>query len=97
MLSRRCTASFTYKETKKGVICSPAAKYTPQPKYVLSSGEGRDKSLRFHHGASFTASWFIDGNLAPLFAKFLPVGWSAERSKQVVYIHNALANNSRMT
>jgi hypothetical protein len=43
------------------------------------------------------ASWFIDGNLVLSLEKCFPAGWSAGRRKQVVYIDNALAHNSKMT
>jgi hypothetical protein len=45
---------------------------------------------------SFNESWFTDGNLAPLVAKFFPVGWSAGRSKLIVATDNVPVHISRM-
>jgi hypothetical protein len=47
--------------------------------------------------ASCNVSWFIDGNLVRLIEKFFPARWSAGRSKLVVHIDNAPADNSRTT
>jgi hypothetical protein len=46
---------------------------------------------------SFTASWFIDGDLVPLVARFFPTRWSARPKKLVMHIDNASPYNSRTT
>jgi hypothetical protein len=62
--------------------------WNPQRFYIVTM---------LHPRASFNASWFIDGNLAPLVEKFFPAGWLGGRRKLVVHIDSAPAHNSRMT
>jgi hypothetical protein len=47
-------------------------------------------------GASFSVSWFINGNLVLLLKKFFPVRWTERRKKLGMHIHNAPTHNSRM-